>query len=560
MALILPGNSTANVFEQDTGVASSGKTKHAFMIKFERSALGLVQLLMTTGTTFIGQVNISVANNLQVKIRTNTINTFVTLTTLAANTEYVVFATVDLDADEIKYFLNGSQVGSTVSAVGHTLLSTTAKAQLTGATSNGNDTTVQELAVWWDSIPTPTDIANYQTGTPLASLSAPPTARYAPTGDGVTYIADLDDTAGTNDMSHIAGPTSVDNFPFATGGGGGGSTTLSFGTIDGDAVTTSSVYFLARNKTTGLAQSVTIAGTYTGSNPSSVMVRSGIGSFKTLATSPTGGTFSGTVNLESGDGLSLRAGTDDASIISMNSFAVGDDILVIGQSNPGGTIVSPPGAYPSTIFRVRTNGSLTRNAAPDADYHMGYAVSLYRRYLGVPVRMLNMAIGATSIDTWQDNQTSWNAAETNLGAAGATNALTSGNEMLTIWWQGESDAGSKTATQYRDSLLTMLAAMRAQWGIGKVFVIPIIANGSSGRIAVQDGTIAACVSDPNNNYIGAWINDIPNDGSHVTDANEAEIIGSRLSESLIMRHVNRGVNKYPDALVISIGRLISGGV
>lgn len=238
MALILPGNATSNTFQQDANVAVGTATKGAILLKFRYDPISSAFTTMQFNASQIGRCRYNASGDMTLRIQLDGENISGTaLTSLVGGTTYVVAMTVDCDANEGKFFHDGAQVGSTAATTAATLGATTnGKLELLGGVIDGEEAIFVEAADWVGNLPTPTDISNYQTGTPLSSLSVPPTHSYAPTGDGTTYVSAISDTTSTNDMSHTQGPTTGGNEPVADGAPTGPTLTGPASAQEGDAI------------------------------------------------------------------------------------------------------------------------------------------------------------------------------------------------------------------------------------------------------------------------------------------------------------------------------------
>lgn len=280
-----------------------------------------------------------------------------------------------------------------------------------------------------------------------------------------------------------------------TGGGSTGGSTGG-GSTGGTAGTGVTVNDVASNllvyQRVGTSKTITVSGTYTGA-PSSIqacVVDASTGvpamDWVTIATNPAGGNFSGQLAVPQGGWykLQVRDGVDNTLVATGgNKFGVGMIIAMIGQSNmanmPGTPYKYPLGDakaveyvngairrvgnvndqyQPNTLFGAY--GSYT-TVGSNGDGHV-YFANLMSEGLGIPVCILNAAIGGTSITSWQSNGTSW----TNGG--GTSNKrfkelmqdLGSDFEMA-IWYQGEQDAAAMSAATWSAYLANVQANCKA---------------------------------------------------------------------------------------------------
>lgn len=218
-----------------------------------------------------------------------------------------------------------------------------------------------------------------------------------------------------------------------------------------------------RNVVTSTA-SVTISGTYTGS-PGSIQYRFAGGAWQTLVASPTGGAFSQSVTLPTGQGaLEVRFSSDTGVTASRALVGVGDVFIVAGQSNNVGAateVVQPVAAAftaieydASDVWKPLQEGLATGTSFSGlSGYGGSYFGALSNRLQanGVPVAFVPSAVGSTRVSDWQRNASNPASTATLYGRA-----LTQQNEVggcrALIWWQGESDANNGTDSATFQSL------------------------------------------------------------------------------------------------------------
>lgn len=244
------------------------------------------------------------------------------------------------------------------------------------------------------------------------------------------------------------------------------------------------------------AKTVTITGAYTGS-PTLIEARvvnfvtgDQITPWATLATSPTGGTFSGSHSVPVGPHkrwyrLQVRDGVNTAlTAAGTTKFAVGLGVLDIGQSNRvhlSDTNVSYPLAsqgvrrFLSSAYGFVGNHDDTNtfpentvSATYGATYTAGGALRgdgavFYANYLAIaldmPVCLLDYAVGGTAISRWQP------VGGDLYATAMAAVAAFGGDVELVNWYQGEDNANLATSSaSYQASLLNILNGVKAQTG------------------------------------------------------------------------------------------------
>lgn len=218
----------------------------------------------------------------------------------------------------------------------------------------------------------------------------------------------------------------------------------------------------------GTTKTVTLAGTYTGTTPSSIEVRivdesddSTVQDWTALS-SPTisAGSWSGTLSVPQGGWFNFLARSKNGggtviatSSQTSNKWGVGILVAMIGQSNMKRmTTVSdtPPASsdltrqYTSSWAVVGGNGAIR-------------LANQVQATLGLPVGVLPFADDATSVDQWATGST-YEPFEDALAAIG-------GDCEFVLWHQGEADMQSGTAyATYKASLDTLYARLRTSTG------------------------------------------------------------------------------------------------
>ena len=531
MALIIPGSTTATVFEQGTGTAVGGQTSHAFMWKGKlSSAANSGNLnLFNFGGSFVSRLAVSVTENISSTIRTSASNQpDVLIIGYVPDQIYTIFSV--WDGTNLNHYVDGVLSGAS-RALGGTLLSTTGKLQFEGTAFAGEDTTTVEAAIWFNSVPSVTDIQNYPT-TALTAFATPPTSSYKPVGSGI--VTTLTDASSSNDMTQIAGATVAPDAPTVDGG------TPATGEpviteINGWAVTGSSTLFVPYDK--GLKSTTrTVSGTYTGIAPSGVKIKVGTNSYREVSGyTAGGGTWSGSILLEVGEILEY-ASIDNVTTFTIDDFACGQQFIIAGQSNARGKIGTDAGQVipanyitGSKIYKQSdTTGAFTKYPAPSGDFHIMHGIALLSRYSGEPVCAVNVAIGATVIASWRTGQSSYTTA---TGWLTTCKLIGDSSEPTFFWYQGETDEGA-TADYYRGQLNGLYVDLIAGWGVADSLVIPIKPRASGQPIV--DGTLASITDNVTMNQ-ACFLGDIlwGLDGIHITSPEEALTIGSRISSVLI---------------------------
>jgi len=139
--------------------------------------------------------------------------------------------------------------------------------------------------------------------------------------------------------------------------------------------------------------------------------------------------------------LRVRWAGGAAEGVTAGKFGVGVVLVVDGQSNAVG-LGSSAGGDTADDLTSRFDGSLW--ALPTGAGEKALANAL-RGYLGVPVAVTNLGVGATAIASHVPGSSNWTAKMTRLAAIG-------GDVEGVLWAQGEADGGSTTLAAYKTAL------------------------------------------------------------------------------------------------------------
>lgn len=325
--------------------------------------------------------------------------------------------------------------------------------------------------------------------------------------------------------------------------------TFSIQSIDGHSVTEAGVHFVGRDADL-LKGTARFVGTYTGDVPRSMTGACGSGDpvqFTSFVAS--GGEWSGVLSdIVAGVSLSLIASntaSEQSDPVVMALFACGDFGLVAGQSNAVGRVEANfngtddpfPAAHieGSMMFFYDFSDSSFKEEVPRRDYHMTRAFSILSRKNGIPICVVNLAIGGTKLETWMyPIGTSWVLAVEKLTECGF---LDSGNSPFVLWCQGESDLHTNTDV-WKRNLIQLVVDMRREWGIREMLAVPIFsASGQAKALA----TIEVASGGDANLFVACCSSDIridaPDHGDavHVQRVQEAGILGERIGQALIWR-------------------------
>ena len=211
------------------------------------------------------------------------------------------------------------------------------------------------------------------------------------------------------------------------------------------AITSPVAYqMLQRSTTTG---DIAITGTYSGLVSGGIQARFNGGAWTTIAATPSGGTFSGTLAAQAvGQGsLEVRFSDSFATTASKAFVGIGDVYIVIGDSNHSGR------ATTSTVQASSSNGlvatefgrdgiwlphqeSTTSTGSWDAPNgqgsYFGALSALIMNNASVPVAFTPAAQGSTSLEGWSD--TTHGANQYWLYGMGLQRALDAGSSRKAI--------------------------------------------------------------------------------------------------------------------------------
>jgi hypothetical protein len=221
------GNPTTANKHQIAGTLSyDGSTKQALLIAFRAPSPTLTASatvpLFTSHESVAAGLSCTVGTNIvTLKARSTATNTTRTIRSVGSWAEgeliYAVI-TLDLVAMEEKIYLNGTQLGATITRPGGDSPGSygTMKPRITGAAVEAADLDIVAVAIWAGSgsyaLPTDAEIAAYVPGETFSGAFANP-PRIATLASG-TNGADADsllDVIGTNHFLHVEGDTSDAN-------------------------------------------------------------------------------------------------------------------------------------------------------------------------------------------------------------------------------------------------------------------------------------------------------------------------------------------------------------
>ena len=229
---------------------------------------------------------------------------------------------------------------------------------------------------------------------------------------------------------------------------------------------------IQRDTTTNLAD-IKIQGTYTGT-PASIEASWNGGVYKTIVSTPAGGTFTATLtNQTTGQGTLTVRFTDAPTITTtVATVGIGDVFILYGQSNTDGrgalhTYTSPTTGLKACLFTAGVNGGtggsgITLNKwvnLQDNNYCPDLATYLMAKRPNIPVGFIKRARGGTAIANFLPGTAEYTA----LSSAIANAIGTQNRKALALlWYQGESDTNTSTkGNTYISNWTTIVNDVRA---------------------------------------------------------------------------------------------------
>lgn len=240
--------------------------------------------------------------------------------------------------------------------------------------------------------------------------------------------------------------------------------------------------------------SISVSGTYTGTGVASVQARvlskdtlTEVVEWTTIASSPTGGSYSGTLSVPQGGWYNLQVRTRDASnqVISTrngkNKWGVGIVILTIGQSNMVGYGLTPYTTADDLVANFNKDGEwehlvdpysaggptngISYSASNGGSMTPSIGNELVAAY-NVPVAFIPTAKGGTALNGtgnnhWVVRNESNHADPSNLYGNSVARARAAGGVELIIMNQGEADATQLySEATYMSAFTTLISHYR----------------------------------------------------------------------------------------------------
>lgn len=327
----------------------------------------------------------------------------------------------------------------------------------------------------------------------------------------------------------------------------------------------------------GTSKTVIVSGTYTGpasiiqarAVPDGTALSSTAHGWTTIALSPTGGAFSGSLIVHQGGwyNIQVRDGVNNAiKAAGTNKWGVGILIGLIGQSNmqhffdsayqyPLGAkhIVNFDGSAWDRIGNLNdawpintispTYGTYSRDSGAWVADSLVYFCNYLNAALGIPVGTLCYAVSGSLVESWQPGTGSnWTTFANAASGAG-------GDFESVIWYQGESDAGMVSAT-YKAKVqailtgcLSLTGRSSSAFNFGVVSLAQSTGYGGFGEMRKTQIEMADELAGAY--YAGTPV-DLPlGDSVHVTQAGLARL-SKRFAASLLgVLSGNRSAGKGP---------------
>lgn len=279
----------------------------------------------------------------------------------------------------------------------------------------------------------------------------------------------------------------------------------------------------------GGSADVTIHGTYIGDVVAVEWSSDGM-NWNTLDASPTNGTYTGTASLDAGQyTVSVRFSSDAGVSASVALVCVGDLVGIAGQSNAAGQGVAT--AYVSVnglkAFKYRGGSSWADCVDPVTPSAYGSPWPALATHIMAhtrcPVAFIPFGVNGTSITLWQPGQTCY---------ANYTDAATqAGGPLVTLWWQGESDALTSMSQATYESNLNAIADDLASLYPGHKLIPCRLQNSTGIDDAAEEvvrQAVDAVVVGNANVEAGPDLSDILSDDAyHIGTAEKMQVVASR---------------------------------
>lgn len=288
---------------------------------------------------------------------------------------------------------------------------------------------------------------------------------YVDTGGGFSEVVSATDstyTTGTHAGMYGKGVT-VDNF--------------SADLLNSIAITSPVAYQTFQRDGDGEAD-IAISGTYSGTTiPTTIQARFDGGAWTVIDAAPSGGTYSGTLSGQTGQGtLEVRFTNATSVTASVGTVSIGDVFLIAGQSNAeghGDNNQTYTASDTCTMYRASAWSELADPTGPRT-FGSAYPplATLLAADQSVPIAIINMAVASTAIDVWDGA----GAAQYDNAVAAVTAAGCNGIKAV-LWCQGERDANiGTTEADYRTGMIAMISGFNTDLAGSPPVVVSMTPN------------------------------------------------------------------------------------
>ncbi len=240
--------------------------------------------------------------------------------------------------------------------------------------------------------------------------------------------------------------------------------TFAYTATAGTVAITSPVPYQTYQRASGVA-SIPITGTYTGT-PTNIEADFNGGGYATVATGPTGGTFSGTLTGQAeGQGtLTVRFSNDHSVTGTCATVGIGDVVLIVGDSHYVGPLTNPQSYSHATLKAAKFTQANVWGEGNDPIDSFGASGSsfpllatLWMASQSVPVAFISTAQAGTDMGTWSPGGTEYNNALTQVTNSGV-NAV---GLVMGSFGTNVVTSGGASQAAYHTLLSTFVTALRA---------------------------------------------------------------------------------------------------
>lgn len=488
---------------------------------------------------------------------------------ISTNTWYHVAVTVDVSAQDVKFYINGAQ-SATQSATTNASTIQNGNAEFFIGAENVNTAQsyfpgyIDELGIYNSILSQATIQTDYNSGAGTDRSASETNIisgyRMEEEGGGEGL---LDITTANNDFTNNGTATFSIDVPFSG--------------ITETITLTDIADFTGYQRTSSDNYAVPVSGTYTGT-PTAIQARVVLDgtsteevTWTTIDASPSGGTFSGNITTPTGGWYNVQVRfSNDTGVTDegTNKWAIGAYILQVGQSQQEmlySTSSTPPSLTAvSSYYDVRSGDNIwkdyTAGNSSNGNGIITLANNLYTN-LGVPIFFIKASQGGSALRKEAEfNATTsyWFDEDTDTEGPLFTKAITQmdalgGKAEYISWVQGEQDAnfGGITPAETIDSLTKLIAFFRTDVTTPDSSTIPFLIGiiGRSTDAGSGDADWSnmrealTTVADSNtNNYVSGQLIDLTlADTVHYTPA-AYTIFANRIAQTI--RFIESDVTYY----------------